>query len=381
LKIVQIIPELAAGGAERTTLDISRAIIASGGSSLVLAKGGRLVEELQTDGAEFYSLPLDSKNPFVMWKNITAIAEQTKKFGGEIIHARSRAPAWSAFYAAKRLNLPFVTTYHGTYNSNSALKTKYNSIMTKGDLVIANSHFVAAHIAKVHNTDPKKIRVIPRGIDLDGLKPEAISKTRKLQISSRLDISLNKDIPLILMPGRLTRWKGQLVMLKAMDILRQRNIAAQLIMPGDAQGRDDYKTELQNLITKLGLQNSVCLAGHITDMPAAYAISDIVVSASIEPEAFGRVAVEGQAAAKPVIATAHGGSLETVQDHNTGLLVDIADPIAMADALQRILALTASQQKEWGKRGQKWVAQQYSREQMCASTLAVYQEVLQKNPD
>ncbi|MBL4618384.1 MAG: glycosyltransferase family 4 protein [Robiginitomaculum sp.] len=378
MKIVQIIPELAAGGAERTTLDISRAIIASGGSSLVLTKGGRLVEELQADGAAFYSLPLDSKNPLIMWKNITAIAEQTKKFGGEIIHARSRAPAWSALAAVRRLNLPFVTTYHGTYNSSSILKTKYNSIMTKGDLVIANSNFVAAHIAKTHNIDPKKIRVIPRGIDLDGLRPEAISKKRKLQVSSRLDIALNKDIPLILMPGRLTRWKGQLVMVKAMDILRQRGIAAHLVMPGDAQGRDDYKTELQNRIADLGLEKAICLPGHITDMAAAYSISNIVVSASIEPEAFGRVAVEGQAAAKPVIATAHGGSLETVQDKNTGLLVEAADPTAMADALQTILSLTKNQQEEWGKKGQKWVSQQYSREQMCASTLAVYQEVLQQ---
>lgn len=378
MKIVQIIPELAAGGAERTTLDISRAIIESGGNSLVLAKGGRLIEELQADGASFHPMPADSKNPLIMWKNIATIAGQAKKFGAEIIHARSRAPAWSAFYAAKRLGLPFVTTYHGTYNSNSILKTKYNSIMAKGDLVIANSNFVAAHIAKTHNTSPKKIRVIPRGIDLDGLRSEAISETRKLRIFTKLDLPLTKDIPLILMPGRLTRWKGQLVMIKAMGILRQRNITANLMMPGDAQGRNDYKTELQNLISKLGLQTTICLPGHITDMAATYSISDIVVSASIEPEAFGRVAVEGQAAAKPVIATAHGGSLETVQDQNTGLLVSIADPVAMADGLQRILSLTPEQRSKWGRQGQQWVSGQYSRALMCASTLAVYQEILQQ---
>lgn len=376
MHIVQIIPELAAGGAERTTLDIGKAVLDAGGKSLVLSKGGRLVAELLASGSLFQPMSAHSKNPLKMWNNIAEIAKFSRDFGGQIIHARSRAPAWSASFAARRLGIPFVTTYHGTYNSNSGLKTWYNSIMASGDLVIANSKFVADHISQTHEIDMGKIRVIPRGIDLAGFNPANIEKSRLEQARQTLIVPSETDKPLILMPGRLTRWKGQLVMIEALGLLRDRGLRAHLLLPGDAQGRDRYVRELEAKIIQLDLQQQVNLPGHVTDMAALYAISQIVVSASIEPEAFGRVAVEGQAAGKPVIATAHGGSLETIQQGISGLLVFHDNPTAMADALMQILSLSNQQQQQWGSRGQSWVTGQFSRTKMCRLTLAVYQELL-----
>lgn len=376
MQIVQIIPKLAAGGAERTTLDVSRAIVQAGGKSLVLAKGGRLVHELVRDGGQFQALPVHSKNLFVMRKNVHAIADHTKEFGGQILHARSRAPAWSTRAAARKLGLPFVTTYHGTYNSGSAIKTFYNSVMAAGDLVIANSKFVATHIQQIHKTPPERIRVIPRGIDMAALDPANINPVRREQIFSKIGFEGSPEVPMIVMPGRLTRWKGQLVMIEAMAGLRDAGIQAQLVLPGDTQGRDKYHAELIKSINQHDLAHSISLPGHLADMAALYAMSDIVVSASTEPEAFGRVAVEGQAAGCPVIATAHGGSLETLQDGIGGTLVTPGSASDLAEALAEILALDMAHRQQMGQAGRKWVQSQFSREKMCAATMAVYVELL-----
>jgi len=376
LRILQIIPELSAGGAERTTIDVSAAIIAAGGYSHVIAKGGRLVEELCANGAEFTAMPVQSKNPFIMRQNRKQIEKLAKEFNADILHARSRAPAWSVRKACKQTGIPFVTTYHGTYNSSSALKTFYNSIMASGDLVIANSKFIAAHISKEHGTDPSRIRVIPRGLDLAALKPANISQDRIDATANKLSFGQDPTVPLIVMPGRLTRWKGQLPMIEAASLLREQGIKFHLLLPGDAQGRDAYVTELKQVIKRLGLQDMVSMPGHVSDMAAIYALSQVVVSASLEPEAFGRVAVEGQAAGKPVIATALGGSLETVRNDETGLLVAPDNPREMAAKLAQILTFTENQRLIMGRAGQAWVAGQFSREKMCASTLAVYEELL-----
>ncbi len=378
MRILQIIPELSAGGAERTTLDISAAVIAAGGSSHVIAKGGRLVEQLCSDGAEFTSLAVHSKNPLIMRRNRIQITNTAKEFGADILHVRSRAPAWSVRKASKKTAIPYVTTYHGTYNSRSAAKTFYNSIMASGDLVIANSKFIAEHIKKIHGTDPARIRVIPRGLDLEALHIANIPQSRLQAMRKILSLEAEPAMPLIVMPGRLTRWKGQLPMIQAMALLRDQQIDCRLFLPGDAQGRHSYVEELERMIARLDLRGRVFMPGHVSDMPALYALAQLVISASIEPEAFGRVAVEGQAAGKPVIATALGGSLETVKDGQTGALVPPNDAPAMAKQIARILSLSTDQQISMGKAGQSWVAGQFSKKTMCASTLAVYEELLSR---
>jgi glycosyltransferase involved in cell wall biosynthesis len=374
LKIVQVIPELAAGGAERTTLDVSKAVVAAGGQSLIISHGGRLEAELQGPDERILHLPVHSKNPLVMRRNRKQIMRAAADFEADLIHARSRAPAWSARKAARKLGLPFVTTYHGTYNSNSLLKTRYNSIMAAGDLVIANSNFIAKHIQKTHGTDPARIRVIPRGIDLAALDPKQISNKRQQDMARFLGWDRSRF--LIVMPGRLTRWKGQLLMLDALALLRERGIDAVLALPGDDQGRDIFTQEIRDKIVQLELGQQVQVPGHVGDMPALYALADLVVSASLEPEAFGRVAVEGQAAAKPVLASAHGGALETILDGQTGLLVEPGSAKAMADGMAQILALSPESRAAWGRAGQKWVGKTFSVETMCATTLQVYAAVL-----
>ena len=376
MQIVQIIPSMNAGGAERTVVDVSNAIMAAGGRSLVLSRMGRLVHELKASGGQFQELPVDSKNPWRMWQNITRITNAAQPFGGQILHARSRAPAWSARCAAKRLGVPFVTTYHGVYTSNSTLKTRYNSIMAAGDLVIANSKFVAAHIEKTHGTDKTRIRVIPPGMDMQALDPKNIDPLRLEKLASRLNLHLGANTPVLVMPGRLTRLKGHLVMIEAMAMLRDQGHDMVLLMPGQPKGTPDYQMELTTKINKNGLDSHIHFAGHVTDMAALYALSTIVISASIQPEAFGRVAVEGQAAGRPVIATAHGGSLETIQPDIGGLLVRPNDAGAMAEAIVKLLTLPAQTRTNWGRAGQNWVREQFSLQRMCNATLAVYQELL-----
>ncbi|VAV98327.1 Glycosyltransferase [hydrothermal vent metagenome] len=374
MRIVQIIPRLEAGGAERTTLDVSNAILAAGGSSLVLSRGGPLTHELTQDGGEFLSLAVDRKNPLIIWQNITAIAKATADFEGQILHARSRAPAWSARAAAQKLGLPFVTTYHGTYDSRFLLKRKYNSIMASGDLVIANSKFIARHIEQTHGINANRIRVIARGIDMHGFDPAHIKPARTIGLQQQLELSAK--IPVIVMPGRLTRRKGQLIMLDALAQLFKNGRKAQLVLPGNANGRDDYASQINRKIEQLGLQQYVRLPGHIPDMAALYALADLVICASVEPEAFGRVAVEAQAAAKPVIATAHGGALETIEPGISGLLVTPGDATAITEAITEILDMPAETREKCGRNGQARVQKLFSLPAMCRSTLQLYAELL-----
>ncbi len=377
LKIVQLIPELDTGGAERTSLDISAALINNGDRSLILTRGGRLCAQITDPREQLALLDIASKNPWVMAQNIGRIEKLARSFDANILHARSRAPAWSAYFAARRLGAGFVTTYHGTYAAKTMVKRAYNAIMAKGDLVIANSKFIAKHIEETHQIDPQNIRVIPRGLDLGAFDPAVISAARRAEMAGKLDFT--SAHPLLVMPGRLSRWKGQLVMVEAVAQLRERGILVNLALPGDAQGRNAYVHEINAKISALALNAQICVPGHIDDMPALYALADLVLSASLEPEAFGRITVEGQAAGKPVIATAHGGALETVLADQSALLVYPGSPTdmaaGMAKAVSTLLALSPQSRMDWGKRGQTWVAANFSKEKMCQATLAVYQEL------
>jgi len=380
--VLQVIPDLNSGGAERTTLDVANAIVEAGGTALVVSQGGQLVAELEAAGAEHVVMPVKSKNPWTLWKNAASLADLIEARQVNILHARSRAPAWSALRAARRTRTPFVTTYHGTYNQSNSLKAYYNSVMARGDAVIANSNFIANLIRTRHPFARDKITVIPRGSDLKGLNPENVSALRQQALKDSWGIPSGH--PIVLNMARLTAWKGQKVLVEAMAILKEWGFDEPIaILAGDAQGRDGYVSELKKMIADRGLGDQVRLVGHCTDVPAALALSDLSVVASVEPEAFGRAAVEAQAAGIPVIVSNHGAVPETVlappeveEDQRTGWLVAPGDEAALADVMRTALAQLPEERQAMTSRALAHVRQNFSVETMCSRTLAVYAGLL-----
>ncbi|TNE36677.1 MAG: glycosyltransferase [Alphaproteobacteria bacterium] len=373
-----MIPELQAGGAERTTVDVAAALVAAGGRALVASEGGRLEEELGAAGATLFRMPAASKNPLTLITNMFRLMRIIRKEQVQIVHARSRAPAWSALWAARLTGRRFVTTYHGTYNAKGRLKKFYNSVMARGDLVIANSEFIAQIIGETYPKAAPRIRVIHRGSDIRWLDPHDVSDDRieKLRVEWQLH---QNGLPVVLLLGRMTRWKGQEVFVEAVQELDRRGIRDFVgVMVGDAQGRDDYVGNLRRMIRMNGLSERIRMAGHCADTPAAFSLADIVVSASVEPEAFGRVAVEAQAMGKPIIATDHGGSAETVllgSDIATGWRVKPGDAVALADALEEALGAGPEVWQEMGRRGRANAEANFSVKQMCRKTIEVYREL------
>lgn len=380
--ILQVIPDLNSGGAERTTLDVAKAIVEAGGTALVVSQGGQMVPELTALGAEHIVLPVKSKNPLTLWRNAGRLVELINARNVNVIHARSRAPAWSSLWAARRARIPFVTTYHGTYNQKNALKAWYNSVMARGDAVIANSHFIAGLVADRHPFAKDRIAVIQRGSDLKGLDPANVSALRRQALKDQWGIPSGH--PVIVNMARLTAWKGQKVLIEAMAHLMEAELGKPLaILAGDAQGRDGYVAELKNLIAEHDLQDRVRLVGHCADVPAAMALADLAVVASTEPEAFGRAAVEAQAASVPVIVSDLGAVPETVlappqvgEDERTGWRVPPGDAAALAGAIRQALKQDEALKKEMTDRALDHVRQNFSVETMCAKTLAVYKGLL-----
>lgn len=369
--ILQVLPELRSGGVERGTIEIARAISQAGGVSLVASSGGAMSGQLNKCGATHITLPLASKNPFTMWVNSLRLAGIIRKYNVDIIHARSRAPAWSAWLAAKKTGCRFVTTFHGTYGIQNKWKRKYNSIMTKGDRVIAVSNFIAEHIRQNYEIDEQKLRVIHRGVDLQLFNPKTHSTQHMIELCKQW--RLPEELPLILFPGRFARWKGQEVFIKALAKLPHRNFFAVLL--GDDKGHESYREEIEKIIVDLKLEGYVRIAKHTHYITEAYMLSKLVVATSIEPEAFGRVVLEAQAMGKPVIATDHGGPQETVIDKETGLLVPPNDTKMLALAIDNVLSMSPDLQKQVERDAIK-NAKNFSLDKMCEKTIAVYKELL-----
>ncbi len=369
--ILQVLPELRSGGVERGTVEIARAIVQAGGKSLVASKGGSMVTQLQKVGAIHITMPLASKNPVIMWINSLRLANIIRQHKVDIIHARSRAPAWSAWLAAKKTGCRFVTTFHGTYGIQNEWKQKYNSIMTRGDRVIAVSHFIARHIQDNYEVNPEKLRIIHRGVDLQLFNPNGNSASHMIELTK--EWRLPEDLPLILFPGRFARWKGQEVFVKALAKIPHRNFFAVLL--GDDKGHEAYRQEIEQLITSSGLEGHVRIAKHTHYITEAYKLSKLVVATSIEPEAFGRVVLEAQAMGRPVIATNHGGPQETVIDKETGLLVAPNDVEALAAAIENVLTMPEDLQKQV-ERDAIENAKNFSLDKMCEKTLMIYKELL-----
>jgi glycosyltransferase involved in cell wall biosynthesis len=375
--LLQVTPELETGGAEQTTLDVAAAVVRAGGRSLVVSRGGRMAQRLEAGGARLIEMPVHSKNPLVMADNARRLAGLIRREKVSLIHARSRAPAVSALWAARATGAAFVTTYHGVYNDRGGLKRWYNSIMTRGDLVIANSDYTHDQILAKYAIDPDRVVTIPRGVDLARFDPAKVSAERVDSLGRAWGVQAGDGRVKLLLAGRLTRWKGQKLLIDAAALARAQGEAEFLILlAGDDQGRGAYREALSAAIAAAGLHDVIRLVGHCDDMPAAYLLADLACAPSLDPEPFGRTAVEPQVMGRPVLAADHGAARETVVQGETGWLVKPGDAQAWARALAEAIATPPERRAAMGRAGQDRCRRLYSVEAMCEATLEVYRRVL-----
>lgn len=370
--ILQIIPELGPGGAEQGCIDVAAELVKSGARALVASHGGSRLHELKRVKAEHVDLPLHSKNPITIWKNISRLKDLIAREKIDLVHVRSRAPAWSAYYACKATNTPFVTTFHAPYNIGNKLKKHYNSIMARGDRIIAISEFVKDYIQYNFDVDPAIVRLNHRGIHMNKFEPSSVTPERIIKLTKAW--RLPEDAKVIMLPGRLTRWKGHHVLIEAFAQLAEKDVFCVLV--GSDQGRIKYRQELEAYITEKNLGERVRLVDHCDDMPAAYMLATVVVSASIEPEGFGRIPIESQAMGRPVIGTNHGGARETILKGETGWLVPPKDGASLTMALKEALSLTAEQRDLLAVKARKHIEKHFTVSLMCDRTLNVYAELL-----
>lgn len=381
--ILQIIPGLDTGGAELSTIEITDAVVRAGGRVLVATEGGRLSSRITDAGGELITFPAATKNPAKIAANGLALAKLIREHHVSLIHARSRAPAWSALIAARRTRIPFVTTYHGAYGEKGVLKRLYNSVMARADVVIANSRYTAELIHQRYQTPASRITVIHRGVDLATFRPEAVAPARVAMLRAKW--RARDGQPVILHAARLTSWKGQAVLIDAAaQLLRSGTLCdALVVLAGDAQGRDAYAQGLRDQAQRVGLAERVRFAGHVDDMPAAYLAAHVTVVASIEAEAFGRAATEAEAMGCPVIATDIGAPPETILTRPptaggsaTGWLVPPGDPATLAARLADALALSPAQRHAMGQSAIAHVNAQFTLDAMKRATLVVYDRLL-----
>ena len=377
--ILQLIPRLDTGGAELSTIEIVEAIVRSGGRALVATEGGRLADRITESGGEIVPFRAASKNPLRIIANAGRLQQLIAAEGIDLLHARSRAPAWSALMAARRSKIPFVTTYHGAYGESGRLKRLYNSVMVRADKVIANSNYTAGLIRSRYGTPEDRLTVIHRGVDLAAFDPAAVSAARIAVLRRAWGIADGRLI--VLQAARLTDWKGQRVTVAAAARLKQegRLGAAAIVLAGDAQGRDGYTDALRRDIRAAGLDGVVVMPGHVADMAAAFAAAHVTVIASTKEEAFGRTATEAQAMGCPVIATDLGAPRETVvtaTDRATGWLVPPGDPQPLAERISTALTLDASRRAVMGAHARANVAARFTVTAMQRATLAVYDQLL-----
>ena len=379
--ILQIIPALDTGGAERTTIDVAEAVAMAGGEALVASEGGRLEGELMATGGELIRFPAAAKNPLTLLANARRLQRLIKARGIQLVHARSRAPAWSALIAARLARVPFVTTYHGIYNQKSDFKGWYNGVMARGDVVIANSHYTAGILRARHGAAEAKVRVIHRGVDLTRFAPEAVAAERVASLRAKWGVEASAR--LVVLAARLTRWKGQHVAISAAALLKARPELSDVvfILAGDDQGRAGYRGELASRIAKLELSNRVKLTGHCDDMPAAFLAASLALVPSIEAEAFGRISAEAQAMGCPVIVSDLGALPETILQSGsdrtgTGWVFPAGDEAALANRIAIALFLPPDQKAAIGRAAREHVTARFSKAELQRDTLAVYDNLL-----
>ena len=379
INVLQVIPKLGYGGAETGCYDIAHFLSENDCGSFLATSGGELLKFVKKDKVKVFRLPVHSKNPILILFNSLILTLYIIFFKINIVHARSRAPAWSCYFACFLTNRAFVTTFHGTYNFKSNIKKFYNSIMLKAKLTIAGSNFIFSHINENYNEylrKEKKLRVIFRGINVDYYNSKNISILKQEKLKKEWKLSSNKFT--ILLPGRLTYWKGQEKFIESLNILIEDfNITNfQAVILGSDQGRKVYTKRLVNLVERYNLNKKVKFIPNCKEMPLAYSLADVVVSASIEPEAFGRVSVEAQSMGKPIIASNIGGSKETIINKKTGFLYKYEDPRELAKSLNTVIQLSLDELKSMGNEGRKNIIKKFDIETMCQSNLKEYKKLI-----
>jgi len=379
IKVLQVIPKLGYGGAETGCYDLAHYLNEQGCSSFIVTSGGALIKYIDRKKVKLIRLPVQSKNPLLIILNSVILSIIILFFNINIVHARSRAPAWSCFIATKITGRKFVTTFHGTYNFNNSIKKFYNSIMLRSDLIIAGSNFIFSHIKEKYSSylnSKKRLLCIFRGINVDYFHGKKIKLSDEEKLIKKWN--LNKDNKIILFPGRLTAWKGQEMFIESLGILKKKNLDNNFtaIILGSDQGRKIYKKKLERLVEQHRLNNNVLFVENFNIMPIAYKVSNIVVSCSIEPEAFGRIAVEAQSMEKPIIASNIGGSIETIIDNKTGFLFEAGNPNKLSEKIAEVLNLSEVTLNGMGAEGRKNVIKKFNVEKMCFSTYSEYKKLL-----
>lgn len=377
-RILQIIPNMEIGGAEKTVIEIASFLKQREFSSLVLTSGGKLINNLYANNIEVIILPIDNKNPFLIFKNIFIFMKIFREKKINLVHVRSRAPAWSAIFAAKKTGVPVLTTWHGHVKNTSIFKKFYNSIMLKGDAVIANSSYTAKKISEIYKINLNKIDVISRGVNVKTYEKSQFSNKEIKKIKKLWNVSDDKKI--ILLPARLTKWKGHLVAIEAINLLKKENFFDQIyfIFAGEKKGAEKYLKKLVKAIEKNKIQKNVKIVERIENMPLAYQAADIILAPSIEPEPFGRIPIEAQAAGKIIIASDHGAVKDTIIDGDnfTGFKVKPNEPVSLSDAIKKSILISDEELVKIQQRGFLNIKNNFSLETMCKKTLKVYERLL-----
>lgn len=370
--VLEVLPAIDSGGAQLSVLETIPAIRAAGGTALLASAGGRMEPRFAAAGAEQIRRPLNTKNPLAIYRNAARLAALIRDRRVDLVHAHSRAVAWSALLAARRMRVPLVTTWHGTYGENVPLKRRYNAVMAAGDRVIAVSRFIAGEITARHPDTKLRVRIIPPGVDPDRFDPAAVAPERAAALARSWNLPPGR--PVVMLPARFARWKGQGILLEALARLGDPAPIAVFVGPHD--GRERYLSELQEKAQRLGLAERVRFPGGAEDMPAAFALADIVVNASTEPEAFGRVIIEAAAMGRPVIVADHGAAAETVLAGESGWRVPPGNPAAFAAALAECLAASPAERAAMGAAARAFALRTYCLGAMQAATIAVYRELV-----
>ena len=373
ITLMQVLPHLDSGGLVSGAIEVAIAFKKAGGKSIVVSSGGYREKELKRHGCDLIYLNVNTKNPIEIFFNKNKLKSLIKENSVDIVHVRSRAPAWSVYLACKKMKIPFITTFHGTYKINNYFKKKYNSVMLKGNAVIAISSFIKEHI-KLNYNHKKNIFVVPRGVNIDMFSPEKVTAARMIALAKKLKIEeVNRTI---LMPGRLTDWKGHKLVIKVLNLIKEKDI--KLIIVGDAQKRKNYTIYLKKLARKLGVESKVIFQDHTIDLPAYMKLSDIVLSCSTKPEAFGRVILEAQAMGIPVVAFKHGGSIELVENNKNGLLANVGDLNDLASKIDQSLNYSINKRKQIARDSISSIKSIYLTSHMCDKTIKVYKKVLKE---
>ena len=372
--VLQVLPDLNHGGIQRSAIDIAEALAAAGGKAVVAASPGAMIHQLSRAGAVHEQLPLASRNPASIYANIQRIVEVIERHNVDIVHARTRAAGWSALTAAQRTGRRFVTTFHDPYLGASPLQRRYNAVMARGERVIAVSAYVADHVRNTYAIDAPRLRLIRRGVDTDVFSPDKVSNERLIQRVN--DWRLPDSLPVVMLPARPERRKGHLLLLEALTELSDLDFVCLLV--GAEEARGSLRREIDSLMDRHDLRRRCVLFGHCDDMPAAYKVADVVVSASCEPQAFSRVVAEAQAMGRPVVAADHGGVAEQVVEGHTALLFKPNDAAELVAAIRRALAFSVAERDKLAEEAIDFTRRNFSRREMCQQTLALYDEVLRQ---